>query len=120
MKLVNQRGKAFLDICRINDLSIANGRAMGDLFGKYTCHQKNGSSVVDYLITPPKSLQEVLEFRVGDLHPLLSDHCPIMATIRLSRAMSCDQQKQIQMLDLPNKYIWDPESTVAFTEKLAN
>ena len=120
MKLVNQRGKDFLDICRINDLSIANGRAMGDLFGKYTCHQKNGSSVVDYLITPPKSLQEVLEFRVGALHPLLSDHCSIMATIRLSRAMSCDQQKQIQMLDLPNKYIWDPESTVAFTEKLAS
>ena len=24
------------------------------------------------------------------------------------------------MLDLPNKYLWDPESTVAFTEKLAS
>ena len=33
MKIVNKRGNDFLDVCRINDLSIANGRVLGDLFG---------------------------------------------------------------------------------------
>ena len=50
MKSLNKRGHDFLDICRVNDLMIANGRAIGDLYGSYTCHQKKGSSVVDYLI----------------------------------------------------------------------
>ena len=40
LKIVNKRGKDFLKICRINNFCIANGRVLGDLFGKYTCHQK--------------------------------------------------------------------------------
>ena len=51
LKLVNKRGHDFLDLCRANDLTIANGRTVGDLYGRYTCHQTRGSSVVDYLIT---------------------------------------------------------------------
>ena len=63
MKIVNKRGKDFLDICRINDLTIANGRTTGDLFGKYTCHQKRDSSVAEYLLTPCKNLPNILSFR---------------------------------------------------------
>ena len=51
MRLINQRGKEFLDICRINNIIVVNGRKIGDIFGKYTCHQKNGPSVVDYMVT---------------------------------------------------------------------
>ena len=120
MKLVNTRGKDFVDICRINDLSIANGRTLGDLFGKFTCHQKAGSSVVDYLITPYKTLHKLLEFRVGGIHPLLSDHSPIMTSIRLNNTIQCDQEQHIQMVDLPSKFIWDSDSTASFTEKLSS
>jgi hypothetical protein len=31
-------------------MRILNGRVIGDLFGKYTCHKQTGSSVVDYII----------------------------------------------------------------------
>ena len=120
MKLVNKRGKEFLDICRINDLTVANGRTLGDLFGKYTCHQKLGSSVVDYLMTPTKTLQNLLEFRVGDLHPLLSDHCPIVANIQLNKVLKCEEEQETQMLALPDKFIWDHDSTVSFTQRLAS
>ena len=81
MKLLSTRGKDLLDICRINDLVIANGRTIGDLFGKYTCHQKRGSSVVDYLISSYKATENIVNFSVGDYLPTLSDHCPIQATI---------------------------------------
>ena len=117
-KKFNKRGKEFLDICRIKDLTIANGRALGDLFGKYTCHQKRGSSVVDYLITHQKSIQNLIEFKVGDSQPLLSDHCPLMTTICLNSALKCNQEMDIRMEKLPNKHIWDAESSDTFTNIL--
>ena len=49
---VNQRGKELLDLCKVNDLLITNGRKVGDLFGKFTSHQYNGSALNDYLLTP--------------------------------------------------------------------
>ena len=76
--------------------------------------------MVDYLITPHKTLQNILEFRVGDFHPLLSDHCPIMATIHLNNPIKQDEEQQIQLLKLPNKFQWDSDSTVAFSETLAS
>ena len=105
-KLINKRGKEFLDICRVNNLTIANGRTLGDFFGKFTCHQKKGSSVVDYLITPWKNLDNILEFKVGDINSILSDHCPIMVTLT------------VKMLNLPDRFIWDTDSTGTFLETL--
>ena len=87
-KTVNKRGKAFLDICRVNDLSIVNGRTVGDIFGKYTCHQKRGSSVVDYLLTPCQNLHNITDFTTGEHRPLLSDHCPIATNIQLKSALN--------------------------------
>ena len=43
----NPRGNELLDVCKLNDMLILNGRKPGDLFGSYTCHNWNGSSV-DY------------------------------------------------------------------------
>ena len=51
-KVKNQRGEQCLDLCKLNDLLILNGRLTGDIFGKLTCHNWNGSSVVDYCIVP--------------------------------------------------------------------
>ena len=118
MKVINKRGNEFLDICRINDLTIANGRVMGDIFGKYTCHQVRGSSVVDYLITPHKSIHNLLEFRVGDIQLLLSDHCPIMATLNLNSALKRTQGEEVKMETLPEKHIWNRENSETFTNVL--
>ena len=119
MKIVNRRGREFLDICRINDLTIANGRTIGDLFGKYTCHQKRGSSVVDYLLTPCQNRQNIQEFKVGEYHPILSDHCPIMATISLQTNLKVDTGN-IKLKTLPDSFIWEDNSSVTFSEKLAS
>ena len=102
MKVVNKRGKEFLDICRINDLIIANGRTVGDLFGRYTCYQPRGSSVVDYMLTPYQCRGNIIQFKVGELHPLLSDHCPIEASISLGSNLEVRTEK-LDMQVLPNK-----------------
>jgi hypothetical protein len=48
--IYNNRGKQLLEFCVTTKLRILNGRVIGDLFGKYTCHKPTGSSVVDYII----------------------------------------------------------------------
>ena len=48
---VCERGALLLDLCKSLDFHIVNGRKPGDIFGKFTSHQWNGSSVVDYVIT---------------------------------------------------------------------
>ena len=120
LKLINKRGHDFLDLCRANDLTIANGRTIGDLHGRYTCHQKRGSSVVDYLITPHMTLKNICHFKVGDFTPLLSDHCPIMATIQMDRNLQIEVEKDVQMEDLPKRMQWDDEKTLSYREALSS
>ena len=50
-------------------MRILNGRVIGDLFGKYTCHKSTGSSVVDYIILSEELLTSVLYFKVSDFIP---------------------------------------------------
>ena len=118
MKLLNKRGKDLLDICKINDLVIANGRTMGDLFGKYTCHQTSGSSVVDYLISTYKSRENIIDFSVGSFLPTLSDHCSIQATISTGMILHEEEYAEVELLDLPPKYIWSREHDLPFKDKL--
>lgn len=80
----NKRGRDLLDFCKTNDFIIVNGRKSGDIFGKYTSHQWNGSSVVDYTITQNTKVNNIQDFSVGDYIPWLSDHCPINTTISFS------------------------------------
>ena len=82
-KITNSRGKELLDLCMFNKLIIMNGRKKGDIFGRYTCHNWNGSSVVDYFLTPLSFVDRVSYFSVGDFIPWLSDHCIIKAKILL-------------------------------------
>ena len=118
-KLVNSRGKDFLDTCRTNDLCIANGRTIGDIFGRYTCHQPRGSSVVDYLIAPFTAYKNIVEFSIGQYLPSLSDHCPLFAKIRISNTNLVRQQQTPAILhDLPNRYIWKEGDSEAFKEMI--
>ena len=118
-KLLNKRGKDFLDLCKLNDLCIANGRTIGDIFGRYTCHQARGSSVVDYLIVPFKTLPTVSEFSVGDYLPTLSDHSPLLAKININQLMKEDTYNEVDLQDLPGKYIWNQDTEVTFKNKIS-
>ena len=73
-KQIKSRGKEFLDTCKVNDIIIVNGRKTADIFGKFTCHEWNGSTLVDYMLTPFDSLENVICFKIGVFIPWLSDH----------------------------------------------
>ena len=114
---LNPRGKELLDLCKVNDLLIANGRKPGDLFGKFTSHQYNGSALNDYLLAPNSFLEKISHFSVGDFAPWLSDHCPILSTVKLNtltkQSISAGKPRETE----PN-FIFDATSKQVFCEGL--
>ena len=48
--ITNLYGNSLIDLCISSGLRIPNGRTIRDFFGKFTCHEVNGSSVVDYAL----------------------------------------------------------------------
>ena len=63
-------------------MCIINGRVVGDLDGKYTCHEYNGSSTVDYFIVQVENYDKVISMKVLDL-PWYSDHCPLSLVMKV-------------------------------------
>ena len=76
----NISGKHLADLCMINNLKILNSRKIGDLTGKYTCHQYNGSSIVDYITAEPNIFNKINYFQVI-LLTTYSDHCQIVVNL---------------------------------------
>ena len=113
----NPRGTELLDFCKANEYAIVNGRKVGDAFGKYTSHQWNGSSVVDYLITPASDFAKIESFSVGEFTPWLSDHCPIFTEIDLE--VSRDRPgNPVNVREKEPHYIWNEDGRDKFMEKL--
>ena len=112
-KKVNPRGRELLDICRVHDLLIANDRVTGDIFGKYTSNQYNGSALNDYLLVPNIFYQRISNYMVGDYAPWLSDHCPIYSNISLNSTM--DSKTQIENHnDIDPSFIFDTKAKINF------
>ena len=76
----NISGKHLADLCMINNLKILNCRKIGDLTGKYICHQYNGSCIVDYIIAEPNIFNKVNYYQVL-LLTTCSYHCQIVVNI---------------------------------------
>jgi hypothetical protein len=117
-KKVCERGSLLIDLCKSGDYRIANGRKPGDIFGKFTSMQWNGSSVVDYVITQASNLNRVVEFKVGKFSPCLSDHCPLQYKLKLNMDKRVAKETPIDMKELPPRCKWDQESKTSFVEAL--
>ena len=78
----NKYGKMLVEYCIASRSYIANGRTLGDLQGKVTCHQNRGSSTVDYAIITENLNSFVRRFQVLD-PSTGSDHSPISLEMHL-------------------------------------
>ena len=107
-KKTNSSGKHLADLCMINNLTILNGRKIGDLTGKYTYHQYNGSSVVDYIVAESNIFNKITYFQVLPLTKY-SDHCQIVANldIKPKNPTSTDGKSYAKA---PGQFKWDSNS----------
>ena len=109
----NSRGEELLDFCKTNEFAIVNGRKLGDLFGKCTSHQYNGSSAIDYVLTPEHTFDNISHFEVGDYTPWLSDHSPIFTDLALNIDTKVPAAP-ITLHDRDQGYIWDDDCENTF------
>ena len=118
-KTLNHRGLCLLDLCKSRDFLIANGRVTGDVFGKYTSFQWNGSCVVDYLISMSSILeQKIMKFHVGDFYPWLSDHCPLFYTISCKKEIEPLENGDKLSRNTPPRFTWKHSSKERYNEVL--
>lgn len=109
---IDDRGKRLLDLCISARLRILNGRTLGDINGKFTCHRPVGSSVIDYFIISEELLTDVLYFHVHPFKGTLSDcHCKISTTIMLPHIPILATAKT---KSIPSKFTWNKSSECRF------
>ena len=113
-----KRGKELLLMCKNLDLSILNGRMVGDIFGKISCFKWNGCSVVDYAICSRDMVHALKSFKVLTLVPWLSDHAPIQLDIYVD-LLDCNKSKIEEKLDqIPPSFFWDNTSSEKYKIQL--
>ena len=78
-KIVNNHGKKLIELCKLSDLKIANGRVGTDKsIGSYTCHTSRGSSTIDYAILSMGLFPHIVDLYIYIYDECLSDvHCPL-------------------------------------------
>ena len=114
---VRNYGKQLLELCVTTGIRMLNGRTLGDLTGRYTCHHYNGSGVVDYCSIHESCLQMIRYFKVHDFNGTKSDHCPISVNIQISAKRSFDKQKD-KLVKCANMFKWNEEMKLRFSRYL--
>ena len=92
-KIINQQGKALIELCKSTDLEIINGRYGDDRdIGSYTCYKYNGKSTVDYVLLSPLLLNVISNFFIDTLDKCFSDaHTPVCIKLQIdNRTIASD------------------------------
>ena len=97
---------------------IVNGRTTGDIFGKYTCHKWNGSSVVDYFLSPNHFCNRISNFSVGKYIPWLSDHCIIKVDILLNDNLDRKTSSNMEAIKVHPGFLWNESSKFEYQNAL--
>ena len=74
---INENGKKLIDLCKITELSILNGR-FGVNTGDFTCYTGMGNSAIDYLVVSKEIIPFLSDFNIEPFERTLSDtHCAL-------------------------------------------
>ena len=106
--------------CSDNQLYIFNGRTLGDFIGKYTCHTKRGSSIVDYFILSRSLSKAIFNMYVHDIS-LFSDHCMLTMNFKICTDNVLDDSILGSELDkncipLPDNFTWSEGAKKKYQE----
>ena len=110
---INKYGRLLTEYCIATRSYIANGRTVGDLQGKLTCHETNGSSTVDYAVISEGLKNYIQSFIVLD-PDTGSDHSAIRLTLTLPLKPS---RKKTAMTTLSPRIPWNEETKTHMVHK---
>ena len=110
----NKRGRALEKLINENKLVLLNGRKVGDTSGHFTCHEWNGSSVVDLCFCNHALYSKITSFQVHT-HNWFSDHCPIITTIPTNKTNKITNKWDNTITtSIPPKFIWSEQGAAIF------
>ena len=113
--VVNIQGKRVLELCKMCNLRIANGRLGADISrGQVTCVTYNGKSLVDYVLCTPVLMNDICYFQVMNQNQF-SDHSPILYKINVTLPVVVEEAPQKF-----SKMRWDPLKRDDFIQALHN
>ena len=106
----NSYGRILLKLCNNYNLKIANRQTSRDRIGNYTCFNRGGTTVVDYLLVKNSIHQKVENLKI--LPPEFdSKHTPITAAFRIKIINNFIGK----LLNSPKAYKWDSQDTTIFS-----
>jgi len=110
----NKRGKNLEKLINANKLVLLNGRKIGDTVGRFTCHEWNGSSVVDLCFCNHAFYNKISSFQILP-HEWFSDHCPILITLKTNKTnkMTNSWDKTVTS-PTPTKFVWNEQGAQLF------
>ena len=111
-KVINAQGRSVLDLCKMCNVRIANGRMHSDRnVGKFTLYTWNGASAVDMVLASPPLFTHIGDFEVLD--PVMySDHCPVYFELNTSREYTNTVQRRVE------KMMWDDDKIHLYVDSL--
>ena len=106
-KVKNSHGNKLLELCKISNMYICNGRLGNDCYiGKCTSKE---TSLIDYLLSTSDGMGIIENFTVHDFCPILSDiHCSLLFDIAISDVL----YKPTNRIQRPR--LWDKEKKSEF------
>jgi len=110
-KIVNVRGRRFLDFCDDNGLLILNGFTRGDEEGRFTFTNAVGDSVNDLCVVSHELLKWVRQLQIEE--QIWSDHQPLVLKINAGRCVNAPRR-----MNLLPKLIWRDSQKEAYNNRL--
>ena len=114
-KETNSYGKCLLELCKHNDLLIANGRSNGDIPGRVTLIHTQCTSTLDYALLSSPLMSKVLYFKVSD-PTYLSDHNHITLKLKVNKQHTIDNT--LHFHPIKPGFIWNEISAAQFSSAL--
>lgn len=108
----NSYTKIFMELIAQSNLSIQNGRTLGDMFGEFTHVGYNGASTVDYFLTSDPLTSQNFTLKVEQLTEY-SDHKPLLLTL-LNKGMHIPKLKDLHHDEAPEQFKWTNDSKDMF------
>ena len=112
-KKANKYGRKLVDLCLATNSYILNGRTLGDVQGKLTCYQPQGTSTVDYAIVNETLLQQIVTFRVST--PTISDHTTISLQMKITILRI---EKEENLIDPDPQIRWNDKTKELFHKSI--
>lgn len=115
--IVNKYGKQLVQLCKVNNFCILNGRCKGDEDGKITCIANKGKSIVDYFIVDINLFEYIKSMCI--IPRPESDHFPLFLEFNVALPINVEIENDCKLSPF-EKLKWVKDMKPIYDDLLKN